>query len=74
MRPVGWIKRGEKYALRARCVTDNRDTSRGTAAMLIEVLATLYDDQEKLLDRLRIIRSNPTLLVRHVASWAEVER
>jgi len=43
-------------------------------AMLIEVLTTLDEDQEELLDRLRIIRSNPTLLVRYVASWAEVER
>jgi AcrR family transcriptional regulator len=43
-------------------------------AMLIEVLAALDEDDVELLDRLRIIRSNPTLLVRHVASWAEVER
>ncbi len=43
-------------------------------AMLIEVLAALDEDHVELLDRLRIIRSNPTLLVRHVASWAEVER
>lgn len=43
-------------------------------AALVEVLLPLDSNHQELVERLRVTRSNPHLLARHVSAWAEVER
>jgi AcrR family transcriptional regulator len=44
------------------------------AAVVLEVVSRLGDDHRNLLERLRVIRSDPDLVAHHVSRWGDTER